>query len=153
MNPETFRFGDKSWEELRGIDPRLQMLSLHALSTTKQDFTVFDGLRTKEEQEELVKKGASTTLNSKHLVGEAVDLVPYVAGKLRWEWEPIFMVARAMYRASQGLGIPIRWGGVWDREFTSLDYSRIEQEVEQYIARRQAVGKRVFVDGVHYELL
>ena len=149
----NFVFGDKSWEELKGVDTRLQAVVTCALTLTKQDFTVFDGLRTQEEQMEMIRRGSSKATESKHLTGQAVDLVPYVAGKLRWEWNPIFVITKAVYEASSRTGIQLRWGGVWDEEFHRLNPDKLSNEVGAYIKRRQDAGKRVFVDGVHFELL
>ena len=91
------------------------------------------------------------TLNSRHLDGYAVDLVPYINGQLRWEWDPIYAVADAVRMAAREQGVPIRWGGAWDRQLT--DYPDPPEDlVADYVARRQAAGKRAFIDGPHYEL-
>jgi peptidoglycan L-alanyl-D-glutamate endopeptidase CwlK len=116
-----------------------------------QDFAVHDGIRTMAEQQKLVASGASTTLNSRHLTGHAVDLVPVVNGKLRWEWDPIYTMADAVRIAAREKGVPLRWGGAWDVDFTASTQSP-EDLVEDYVARRRAAGLRAFIDGPHFEL-
>jgi peptidoglycan L-alanyl-D-glutamate endopeptidase CwlK len=42
-------------------------------------------------------------MNSRHLIrsdgfGHAVDLVPWINGKPRWEWKPIYHIAAAVRR-------------------------------------------------------
>lgn len=155
-----FQFGAKSISELEGVKPDLVTVAKDALGLTKQDFGVFDGIRTLQEQHEMLASGASHTLKSKHLkqsdgYGHAVDLVPYIAGRYRWEWEPIYKIAHAVARAAKKHGVIIRWGGVWDKTLDQLDTSSpesLKREVELYVARRKAQGLRAFIDGPHFEL-
>jgi peptidoglycan LD-endopeptidase CwlK len=148
----NFKFGDRSIRELEGVNQKLVAVVHRALELTEQDFAVNDGLRTREEQEALVASGASQTMDSKHLIGNAVDLVPVIAGKLRWEWEPIYTIAYAVRRAAQELKVPLRWGCAWDINFTD-SASDPETVKEGYVARRQASGKKPFLDGPHFELI
>lgn len=147
-----FQFGERSLRELEGVHPELVAMVHRALELTEQDFAVHDGLRTREEQQALLLAGASETLDSKHLTGNAVDLVPVVNGKLRWEWVPIFAVAKAVRQAAKELNLKIRWGAAWDVNFTNtLDTP--EAVSEAYAARRKAAGKKPFLDGPHFELI
>jgi hypothetical protein len=79
----TFKLSQRSLGNLEGVDKRLQKAVHHAIGETKVDFGVICGLRTIEEQRELVAKGASQTLKSKHLDGEAVDLMAYIGSGRR----------------------------------------------------------------------
>jgi len=146
-----YKLGKTSIRELQGVHADLVAVVERAIQLTTQDFSVHDGIRTLTEQQQLVAKGASTTLDSRHLSGHAVDLVPYINGKLRWEWEPIYVIADAVRVAAQGLNIPLRWGGAWDIEFTASTEST-EDLVALYVARRKAAGLRAFIDGPHFEL-
>lgn len=146
-----FKFGEKSLKELTGVHPDLVAVVKRALELTVQDFSVHDGIRTLEEQKKLVASGASQTMDSRHLTGHAVDLVPYINGKLRWEWEPIYKIADAVRIAANELGTPIRWGGAWDVSFTDTSDSP-EDLVIDYVARRKKAGKKAFIDGPHFEL-
>jgi len=145
-----FSFGERSLRELEGVHPELVALVHRALELSEQDFAVHDGIRTREEQEKLLIAGASQTLESKHLTGDAVDLVPVIAGKLRWEWEPIYTIAKAVREAARELNVKIRWGAAWDINYTnSLDTP--EAVADAYVARRKAAGKKPFLDGPHFE--
>lgn len=65
-------------------------------------------------QKELMKEGKSKTLNSRHLTGHAVDIVPLVNGVIPWkDWSAFGSVAKAMKKAAEQLGISINWGGDW----------------------------------------
>ena len=153
----SYTFGAKSEAELVGVHPDLVAVVRRALELTAVDFGVHDGVRTEAEQAELVKRGASKTMNSKHRLqhdgyGHAVDLVPYVNGKLRWEWPVIFQVTAAVAEAARERGIMLTWGGVWDTRLTTLG-PNLSAEVEKYSERFLAKhGRRPFVDGPHYEL-
>jgi peptidoglycan L-alanyl-D-glutamate endopeptidase CwlK len=155
-----FVLGAASRRELDGVHPRLVAVVERAMTITTQDFTVHDGLRTEAQQRELVARGASRTMRSKHLRqadgwGHAVDLVPWIGGRARWEWPPIHAVAVAVRRAAIELDVALRWGGVWDRELADLpgDATGLARAVEAYAARRRAAGKSAFLDGPHYELV
>ena len=147
----NFKLGNKSLSELEGVHPDLVVVVKRAIELTVQDFAVHDGIRTLEEQKRLVANGASQTLDSRHITGHAVDLVPVINGKLRWEWEPIYMIADAVRIAARQFGVPIRWGGAWDVAFTGSDESQ-EDLVLDYSARRRQAGKKAFIDGPHFEL-
>ena len=147
----TFKLGKKSLAELDGVHPDLVAVVARAIELSVQDFSVHDGIRTIEEQKWLVQTGASQTLDSRHITGHAVDLVPYVNGKLRWEWEPIYRIADAVRLAARELGITLRWGGAWNIDFTASQDTP-EDLVTDYTARRRAEGKKAFLDGPHYEL-
>jgi peptidoglycan L-alanyl-D-glutamate endopeptidase CwlK len=151
-----FSFGANSEKELVGVNPKLVSVVRMALTLSPQDFAVHDGVRNEAEQAELVRTGASQRIDSKHRrqsdgFGHAVDLVPYVNGKLRWEWGPIYPIAEAMRRASVICGVPITWGGCWDINFRDST-GPVEKLVEQYVQRRKKLRRKAFIDGPHYEL-
>lgn len=109
----SYVLGSKSLKNLVGVDERLVSVVKRAVELTEVDFSVIEGLRTKKRQAQLVAAGASKTMNSRHLTGHAVDLAPYVSGRIRWDWPLFYPIAEAMKRAAQELGVPIRWGGDW----------------------------------------
>lgn len=167
----AYVLGKKSMYELahdgQEVHPELVAMVKQAITITPVDFSVHDGLRTRAEQTEMVRTGASQTMNSYHLAdakyrprglatkyGQAVDLVPYVNGKNRWEWALIYPIAAAM-GDSLGYINPlnrIRWGAVWDRTLDQLDLFDLESEVQAYAKRRRDLGKRVFQDGPHFQI-
>jgi hypothetical protein len=109
----TFKLSEKSLKRLQGVHPDLVKVVKRAIEITKQDFVVIEGLRTKERQAYLFKKGATKTLNSFHITGHAVDIAPYVNGAASWDWKYYYPVRDAMKQAAKELGVNITWGGDW----------------------------------------
>lgn len=109
----TFRFGSVSEARLNGVHPDLQKVVRRALELTPIDFMVLEGIRTKERQKVLFEKGATKTLNSRHLTGHAVDLAPVIDGKVSWDWPLYHKLAPAVKQAAKELGVAITWGGDW----------------------------------------
>jgi len=156
----AYELGVGSLKELHGVHPKMVAVARRTIQITEQDFSVHDGLRTKTEQAEYVRRGVSKTLDSMHLeqadgFGHAMDLVPYINGKLRWEWMPCCQIASAVRLAALELNVPITWGGVWDIPLMKLPAKPEElfDAVQGYVARRQALGKKAFIDGPHYQLI
>lgn len=105
-----YQLGNKSKKKLEGVHPDLVKVVERAIEITEQDFTVLEGLRDIERQRELVNTGKSTTMNSRHLTGHAVDLAPW---PISWEWEGFYPIADAMKTAADELGVSLEWGGDW----------------------------------------
>ena len=107
----AYKLGTRSLQNLSGVNPDMVAVVSKAIEITEVDFTVIEGIRNINRQRELVKAGKSTTLNSRHLTGHAVDMVPYPV-----DWEDIGrfeLMAEAMKEAAEELDIPIVWGGDW----------------------------------------
>ena len=153
-----YKLSNKSKERLIGVHPDLVAVVNRAIEITQQDFTVFEGVRTIAKQKENVKKGVSTTVNgSRHLIGKngyahAVDLVPYIKGKPEWDWDGCYKIAEAVRQASIELGIPIRWGGVWDKLLSETQGMTTRQAQLAYVDMRLKNKQRAFADGPHFEL-
>jgi peptidoglycan L-alanyl-D-glutamate endopeptidase CwlK len=98
---------------MKGVHPALVAVVKRAIEITEVDFMVTEGLRTKERQAELVKAGASQTMNSRHLTGHAVDLAAVVGGSVRWDWPLYAKIAKAMKQAAEELSTALVWGGDW----------------------------------------
>lgn len=103
---------DLSIKRMKGINPCLYDAVLQASESV--DIFVGDhgGLRTPEEQEELIRRGVSWTRRSKHLTGDAVDLVAYDRERRtpiwgRGAYEEIKDAMRAACRSN------LVWGGSW----------------------------------------
>ena len=109
----NFRLSRRSLERMQGVHPDLVKVVLLAIQLTEVDFGVTEGLRTIEKQREYVAKGASKTMNSRHLTGHAVDVVAYIGTEVRWDWPLYHKIAAAMKRAAKDLNVPIVWGGDW----------------------------------------
>lgn len=150
----SFRFGAASEQQLVGVHPDLVACVRAALLISDVDFAVHDGLRALAEQKKLVASGASRTLDSYHLTGDAVDLVPYVGGRLRWEMPLCNEIAKAMLEASGKLGVRLVWGRVWDMELVELDPDDFEGDRAVYVQRYQrihGVKKWPLDDGPHFQ--
>lgn len=106
-----YKLGARSLERLEGVHPDLVAVVKLAIQKTEIDFTVLEGLRTKERQVQLVASGASRTMNSRHLTGHAVDLGAILNGKIEWSWPLYDKIAKAMKDAAEELNIPVEWGG------------------------------------------
>ena len=154
----TYSLGANSKKELQGVHPDLVKVVERAIQITAQDFTVFDGLRTADEQRNMVSSGASQTMNSMHRVqkdgfGHAVDLVPWINGKPRWEWEPIYTITHAVSIAAHELNVRVRWGGAWVELPLLKNPAEARRLVEAYGAARRKAGKKAFTDGPHFEIM
>ena len=106
-----YQLGTRSRQNLSGVHPDLVAVVKRAIQITSQDFTVIEGVRNIERQRQLVAKGASKTMNSRHITGHAVDMVPWPV-----DWEDLDRfetMAEAMKDAAEELDISIVWGGDW----------------------------------------
>ena len=144
-----YKLGKKSLSNLKGVHPDLVKVVKRAIELTECDFTVTEGLRTKATQALYVKQGKSQTMNSKHLDGLAVDLAAWVNGTINWNFDYYFKIADAVRKASIELGMKVKWGGAW-RYLNDYDSSR--KAYAAYIAERKKLGKKPFLDGVHFEI-
>lgn len=109
----NFKLSRRSLERMQGVHPDLVKVVLLAIQLTDVDFGVTEGVRTIEKQREYFTKGASKTMNSRHLTGHAVDLAAYIGAEVRWDWPLYHKIADAMKRAANSLNVPIIWGGDW----------------------------------------
>lgn len=155
----AYSLGNKSRLELVGVHPNLVRVVERAITITTQDFSVHDGLRTKAEQTEYVRRGVSKTMNSMHMkqpdgYGHAVDLVPWIRGAVRWEVIPCLNIAVAVHKAATELNVALVYGAVWDRTFNDLpgDLTGLQRAVDSYVTRRRGLGKSAFLDFPHYQL-
>ena len=105
----------RSLQRLKGVHPDLVRVIKRASEISKQPFMVVEGVRTLERQKELKQIGATTTLNSRHLTGHAVDLVPLVDGKVRWDWPLYRKLAPFIWEAAKLEKVPLEWGGDWKK--------------------------------------
>tara|TARA_Y100000593_G_scaffold23099_1_gene45848 strand:+ start:22 stop:471 length:450 start_codon:yes stop_codon:yes gene_type:complete len=147
-----YKLGNGSLKKLEGVDERLVSVVKYAITVTSQDFSCICGLRTIEEQRKLVEKGASKTMKSKHIEGNAVDLAAYVNG-IRWELKLYDEIADAMKEAAIAVGAKIRWGAAWHiNDFRSWEGSA-EAAMNAYVDLRRSQNRRPFIDGPHFELM
>jgi peptidoglycan L-alanyl-D-glutamate endopeptidase CwlK len=110
-----YKLGLRSKQRLKGVHPDLVAVVKRAIEISDVDFTVLEGMRSVDRQRELVAKGASTTMNSRHLTGHAVDLGAWVGGTVRWDWPLYHKIANAVKKAAKELDVEIVWGGDWKK--------------------------------------
>lgn len=134
-------FGSASLRKLEGVHPDLVKLMKEAIKETPVDFSIVYGVRTTQEQKDLYALGRTkvnpngksakkpmgnivtqkngTTNKSNHQAksdgyGHAIDLVPYINGKINWNATNEFKIIAAHIKATaKCMGINIIWGGDW----------------------------------------
>ena len=140
-----FKLSERSLKSLKGVNPNLVKVVERAIELTEQDFLVLEGVRSKEQcyinygkgrtVAQCSAKGVPTKyaqpslskvtwlnnpLASKHVTGNAVDLVPY---PINWNTISKFTtISKAMKQAAKELGVDLEWGGDW----TKKDYPHFE---------------------------
>ena len=169
----TFKLSRRSLDRLEGIDERLQSVVKMAITLSKTDFGVVQGMRTIEQQKELVAKGASKTMKSKHLEGKAFDIMAFVNGRASWELNLYDEIADAMKSGAEAVGVKVRWGAAWNisdigawkgtehtfqpkntqAEITKEYSSTMEDAMNYYVDIRRDQGRRPFIDAPHFELM
>jgi peptidoglycan L-alanyl-D-glutamate endopeptidase CwlK len=149
----SFKLSQRSLDKLEGVDERLVAVVKHAITATKIDFGVIQGMRTLEMQKELVAKGASQTMKSKHLEGNAVDLMAYIGGRGSWELNVYDDLADAMKEGANAVGCKVRWGAAWHIDDIGSWDGTMEEAMNSYIDLRRSQGRRPFIDGPHFELM
>ena len=109
----TYELSRKSRDKLKGVHPDLIKVIETAITDAPVPFVIVEGLRSLDRQKQLVAKGASRTLNSRHLTGHAVDIAPLVDGEVRWDWPLYDKLGPHIENIVALLNIPIEWGGRW----------------------------------------
>ena len=127
------QYGTKSLAELQTCDKRLRVIFMEVIKGI--DCSILCGTRGEEKQDFYYRVGLSKLKypNSKHNIypSLAVDVAPY---PIDWDDERRFYIlAGYVLKASDDLGIPIRWGGDWDGDMDLKDQN--------------------FHDLVHFELI
>lgn len=116
----------RSHQRLSHAHPALRKLFIEAAKKCPVDIEISETARTKKRQEELVKAGASMTMNSRHIpsvpkhewygkipVSHAVDFYCTVGGKVRWDWHLYKIAADHIMSVAKELKIQVVWGGSW----------------------------------------
>ena len=106
----SYSLGKKSKQKLEGVHEDIVAVVELAISKSEYDFTVLEGLRSVERQKELVDTGKSTTMNSRHLNGHAVDIAPW---PISWDWDDYYPIAKVIKEAAEELDVDFEWGGDW----------------------------------------
>jgi len=143
----TFTFGKRSQENLSDVHPDLRKVAERALSFGIMDFSVIEGHRSLERQQELYKDGKSQIdgINKKgkhnYKPSHAIDVLPYPAvvnGINVWNDNHRWCVLAGLFMAAANLeGVDIRWGGDWDGDGNNAD-SRFNDYPHYELARKDS---------------
>lgn len=124
-----FHLGTRSISNLTGVHPALASVMYEAIKESPHDFTITEGLRTKERQKELFDKKLSQTMNSRHLTGHAVDIAIIKSGKACWDVQLFEETILHIEFVAKSLEVPIVCGGRWK---TFKDWPHIELDRKAY---------------------
>lgn len=131
------KYSNRSLRNLKGVHPDLRRVIDRALQDSPLDFIVIEGLRTRERQAELVASGASQTMNSRHITGHAVDLLPIGPRGPAFDWPLYHKLGPAVKAAAQAEGVDLEWGGDWR---TFKDGPHFQLSHEAYPASQWTTG-------------
>jgi len=148
----SFQLSQRSLDRLVGVKPQLIEVVKLAIDYTKVDFGVSEGLRSVETQREYFIAGKSQTMESKHLTGDAVDLMAYIAGQVSWELNLYDDIANAMKHAAIEKNVAIRWGAAWNVPDIRMWRGTMEEAMHYYMDERRKQNKRPFIDAPHFEM-
>tara|TARA_Y100001938_G_C7975094_1_gene371335 strand:+ start:254 stop:706 length:453 start_codon:yes stop_codon:yes gene_type:complete len=149
----SFKLSQRSLGRLDGVKNEMHSVVVSAIDMSNVDFGVICGLRTQEEQEDLLAQGATQTLKSKHLTGDAVDLMAYIGSRASWELNLYDDIADAMKQAAIKHDVAIKWGAAWSVGNIAEWEGTMEEAMNSYIDLRRSEGRRPFIDGPHFELM
>lgn len=126
----TFSLSQRSKDRLKGVHPDLVKVIEEAIKESPLDFSISEGLRTKERQKALFDAGKSQTMNSRHLTGKAVDIAVIKDGEVTWDFKYYQLVADHIKKVAKELKIDIVWGGDWQ---SFKDGPHIELHRSKYV--------------------
>jgi len=149
----AFKLSKRSLDRLEGVDHRLIEVVKLAITVTKVDFGVIEGVRTPEKQLEYFQKGASQiAVGGKHVQGKAVDLMAFIGDRVSWEINLYDDIADAIKYAATVLEVPVLWGAAWHIPDIRKWDGTMQDAIDDYVQLRRSQGKRPFIDGPHFEL-
>src|SRR6056297_2776272 len=145
----TRRYSKRSLKNLRGIHPDLRRVIDRALQESPLDFIVIEGLRSEDRQRQMVEQGASQTMNSRHITGHAVDLLPIGPdGNAAFDWPLYHKLGPAVEKAAKKEGVAITWGGRWSkfRDGPHFELKRSLYSAKDWITGEPVPEKRAAID-------
>lgn len=122
------KFHQRSLANLDTVHPDLKRVMLEAIENAPFDFGITEGLRTKERQQQLFNEGKSQTLNSRHLTGNAVDIVIFIDNKVTWDLKYYKVLSDHIKAVAKLNDVPIVWGGDW-KSFVDAVHFELDRKV------------------------
>lgn len=112
-------FGTSSAAKLATCADDLRMVMQEAIRTSPVDFSITCGHRGQSEQDRCCAAGLSKTpwptSKHNHAPSLAVDVAPYINGRIEWgNIEAFRDIAHHILSTADRLGVALRWGGDWD---------------------------------------
>lgn len=121
-----YKLSKRSVNNMKGINPKLQVIIGLMLDRSPYDFIVTEGLRTEERQRMLVDTGKSKTMKSYHLRGNAFDIaIINEKGNVTWDSKYYKEFADVVYKLASRLGFSVTWGGSW-RSFKDCPHFQVK---------------------------
>ena len=135
---QQYKFGATSLARLNSCHPKIQLVMKAAIAQGLLDMTVSEGHRDEATQNKYFNERKSKLRfpNGKHNTypSQAVDIVPFVNGKLSYKTSHCCYMAGLILGIAASLGIKLRWGGNWDMD-------------------GEIMTDQTFQDLVHFELV
>ncbi|PKG22882.1 peptidoglycan-binding protein [Niallia nealsonii] len=111
--PFTPTYHDRNIKNLAqlGDHTKIQAVKWYKyLIENKIDVLIYETIRTREMQREYLQQGASQTMESFHIVGQALDFVPVKAQETSWNSYRDSKIKKAI---SYAKSLGFEWGGDW----------------------------------------
>ena len=149
LGPMPAAFSEQSLRRMQGVNPALAGLMKEVERRALDQgikIEVSEGLRDRGRQAELVSKGKSRTLNSRHLTGNALDIhIRNPDGSANWDFDAYRPVAEIAKQVAAEKGVPnLVWGGDWK---TLRDGVHFELRNADYAAPQWAKGRDMMRGG------
>lgn len=126
------RFSKRSLDNLIGVHPLLAKVMHESIKDSPIDFTITEGVRTVQRQQDLYAQGRTkpgkivTNVDgvknkSDHQpkadgYGHAVDLYPFINGRVDVNGvNELKIIAAHILSVAKRLGVPVEWGGNWTK--------------------------------------
>jgi len=135
--PKSYQQSVKQWQRsetsLKGVHPDLVKIYRRAVEISELDPVVTCGTRSVAEQRILVAKGASRTMNSRHIpgrdgFGKAIDVAFIFGPDLRWDGPLYKQFSGCMKQAARELKLSVEWGGDW-RSFCDMPHFQLPSSI------------------------
>ena len=115
-----FKFSANSTQNYVHLTLKLQKIAKRVLNYGIMDFAITDSYRSKARQDRAfkLKKSKVCWPMSKHncLPSRAMDLVPFINGRLSWNKIHCSLLAGMVLATGREMGVVLRWGGNWDMD-------------------------------------